>query len=104
MVNEALTARETPPGLSTERGSAFTEGGGLSKWSHGDPARGWRGRVWSGNEGRVRKSTAVLGAVLGGITLFVAGLGIGWTVGQKAAFYDCMERIRYDPALRHLCE
>ena len=53
---------------------------------------------------RVRKSTAVLGAVLGGIALFVVGLWIGWIVGQKAAFYDCMERIKYDPALRHLCE
>jgi membrane protein DedA with SNARE-associated domain len=50
------------------------------------------------------KSTAVLGAVLGGIALFLVGLWIGWTVGQQAAFYDCMERIEYDPALRHLCE
>jgi hypothetical protein len=50
----------------------------------------------------MRKSTAA-GVVLGGIALFVVGLWIGWTVGQQAAFYDCIERIKYDPAIRHLC-
>jgi site-specific recombinase len=51
----------------------------------------------------MKKGSMVLGAV-GGIVLFLSSFGSGWTVGGQAAFWDCVERIKYDPALRHLCE
>ena len=42
--------------------------------------------------------------VIPGIALLLVGLSIGWTIGKQAAYYNCIERIKYDPALQHLCE
>jgi hypothetical protein len=41
--------------------------------------------------------------VLGGILTFVAGVMVGWTAREVAAYDNCLDQINYDKALWHLC-
>ncbi len=45
-----------------------------------------------------------IAVVLGGLLTFVAGVTVGWTAREVAAYDNCLDRINYDQALWHLCD
>jgi len=45
-----------------------------------------------------------IAVALGGILTFVAGVTVGWTAREVAAYDNCLDRINYDKALWHLCD